>query len=61
MPAVINKGMIFGIKEHTSIGKDLNKKIMQTAINKKAQKIDSPKPFIIKLLPSKKVTLLPVI
>ena len=61
MPAVINKGMILGIKEHIRIGKDLNKKIIQKAINKKAQKIDSLNPLIIKLLPSKKVTLLPVI
>ena len=61
MPAVINKGTILGIKEHINIGKDLNKKIIQIAISKKAQKIDSPNPFTIKLLPSKKVTLLPVI
>ena len=61
MPAVINRGTILGIKEQIKIGKDLNKKIIQIAINKKAQKIDSPKPFTIKLLPSKNVTLLPVI
>ena len=51
MPAVINKGIILGIKEHIKIGKDLNKKIIHIAINKNAQNIDSPKPLIIKLLP----------
>ena len=61
IPAVMNKGTILGIKEHINIGKDLNKKIIQIAISKKAQKMDSPNPFTIKLLPSKKVTLLPVI
>ena len=61
IPAVINNGTIFGIKEQIKIGKDLNKKIIQIAISKNAQKMDSPKPFTIKLLPSKKVTLLPVI
>ena len=61
IPAVMNKGTILGIKEQIKIGKDLNKKIIQIAINKKAQKIDSPNPFTIKLLPSKNVTLLPVI
>ena len=60
-PAVINKGTILGTKEHIKMGKDRNKKIIQIAINKNAQRIDSPNPFIIKLLPSKKVTLLPVI
>ena len=60
MPAVINKGTIFGTKEHIKIGKDLNKNNIQKAINKKAQNIDSPNPRIIKLLPSKKVTLDPV-
>lgn len=53
-PAVISKGTILGTKEHISIGKDLNKKIIQIAINKNAQNIDSPKPLTIKLLPSKK-------
>ena len=60
IPAVIKRGTILGSKEQIKIGNDLNKKIIQMAINKKAQKIDSPSPFTIKLLPSKKVTLLPV-
>ena len=60
-PAVISKGTILGTKEHISMGKERNKKIIQKAINKNAQKIDSPKPLTIKLLPSKKVTLEPVI
>ena len=60
-PAVINKGTTFGINEQMSIGKDLNKNNIQIAINKNAQKMDCPSPLIIKLLPSKKVTLLPVI
>ena len=61
MPAVSNKGTTLGNKEHINTGKDLNKKNIQSAINKNAQKIDSPNPRMIKLLPSKKVTLLPVI
>ena len=61
MPAVISNGTILGNNEHINMGKDLNKNNMHNAINKKAQKIDSPNPRIIKLLPSKKVTLLPVI
>ena len=60
-PAVINNGTILCTKEHINIGKDLNKNSIHNAINKKAQNIDSPKPVIMKLLPSKKVTLLPVI
>ena len=60
-PAVISNGTMLGTSEHMRIGKDLNKKSIQSAINKKAQKIDSPNPLIIKLLPSQKVTLLPVI
>jgi hypothetical protein len=61
IPAVMKNGTILGIKEQIKIGKDLNKKIIQIAISKNAQKMDSPKPFTRKLLPSKKVTLLPVI
>ena len=61
IPAVINKGTKLGINEHISMGKDRNKKIIHKAINKNAQNIDSPNPFTIKLLPSKNVTLLPVI
>ena len=38
IPAVINRGTILGIKEQIKIGKDLNKKIIHIAINKKARK-----------------------
>jgi hypothetical protein len=59
-PAVSNKGIILGINEHNKILKDLNKYNMQSAINKNAYNTLSFKPAIIKLLPSKKVILVPV-
>ena len=59
-PAVMIRGMTLGIREHKSILTDLNKYNIQRAMSKKAQKILSFKPLMIKLLPSKKVMLVPV-
>src|SRR5687768_3618965 len=60
IPAVIIKGIIFGISEQIRILKDLNKYSIQSAISTNAQITLSLRPFIIYALPSRKVTLVPV-
>ena len=60
IPAVITNGTRLGIKEQIKIRSDLNKYNIHTAIRRKAQKILSFNPFIINLLPSKNVILVPV-
>ena len=59
-PAVTINGTTLGINEHTNILNDLNKYNIHKVIKAKAYKILSFKPLIIKLLPSKNVTLVPV-
>ena len=59
-PAVIICGMILVISEQIRIRNDLNRFSIQTAINRKAQKILSCKPLMIKRLPSRNVTEAPV-
>ncbi len=60
IPAVITKGMRLGINEQIKILADLKRYNIQSDISKKAQKILSFNPLMIKLLPSKKVILVPV-
>ena len=60
MPAVIISGTRLGTREQINILADLNKFNMHTEISRNAQKILSFKPLIIKLLPSRKVMLVPV-
>src|SRR5580698_2749898 len=59
-PAVIIKGIVFGIKEHNKIFIERNKYNMQIAISTKAHIILDRKPLMIKRLCSIKVTLPPV-
>src|SRR6187397_2538442 len=59
-PAVITNGMRLGINEQINILADLNRYNIQIEISKKAQRILSFNPLIIKLLPSKNVILVPV-
>ncbi len=60
MPAVMISGITFGIKEQNNILKDRNKYNIHKAISKKAHKMLSFNPFIINLLPSRNVILVPV-
>src|SRR5688500_17860508 len=59
-PAVITSGTRFGINEHNNIRKERNRYSMHKAISMKAQNILSFSPLMMKLLPSRKVTLVPV-
>ena len=59
-PAVITNGIRLGMREQINILADLNKYSMQSEMSKNAQAILSFNPLIIKLLPSKKVILVPV-
>src|SRR5665647_1346529 len=60
MPAVTTNGIKLGIREQINIRTDLNKYNIHKAINKNAHKRLCFKPFIIKVLPSKKVMVVPV-
>src|ERR1051325_7697972 len=59
-PAVIRRGIMFGIREQSKMRNDLNKYSIHKAINRKAHNILVLSPFIINWLPSRKVTLEPV-
>ena len=60
IPAVTTNGMILGINEQIKMRNDLNKYNIHKAINKNAQNRLCFNPFIIKMLPSKKVIVEPV-
>ena len=60
IPAVITSGIRLGSREQIRIRKLRNKYSMQTAINRKAQTMLCFKPLMIKVLPSRKVTVVPV-
>src|ERR1700760_3928924 len=60
-PAVINSGITLGISEHNRMRKERKRYNMHNAINRNAQIILSFNPFMINELPSRKVTLEPVI
>src|SRR5450631_519542 len=60
IPAVITNGIKLGMSEQIKILNDLNKYNIHNAINKNAHKRLCFNPFIIKVLPSKKVTVEPV-
>src|SRR5689334_20505437 len=59
-PAVIINGIIFGMREQSNILKERNKYNMQSAIRRKAKTMLDFNPLMIKALPVKKVTLVPV-
>jgi hypothetical protein len=56
----MTNGMMFGINEHMSILRDLKRYNMLADISRKAQNILSHSPLMMKRLPSKNVTLVPV-
>ena len=60
IPAVTTNGITLGISEQIKIRNDLNKYSMHKAINKNAHNRLCFRPFIIKVLPSKKVIVEPV-
>ena len=60
MPAVITKGIMFGINEQIKIRNERKRYIMHKAIRPNAQRMLSFNPLIIKSLPVRKVTLAPV-
>ena len=60
IPAVMISGMTLGASEHNRIRNDRNRNSIQPAISTNAHSILSRSPLIIKLLPSKYVTLVPV-
>src|SRR5258705_1964672 len=59
-PAVIARGIILGSKEHSNILNERNRYSIHKAMNKKAHITLSFKPLMIKLVPSRKVMLVPV-
>src|SRR5438067_12723219 len=59
-PAVTTSGTKLGIKEQSQIRNDLNRYSIHKAINPNAYIMLSFKPLMIKVVPSKKVTPVPV-
>ena len=60
IPAVTNKGITFGIREHNNILNERKRKSIQTAMSKNAHAMLSLRPLMMNLLPSKNVMLVPV-